>query len=91
MKLTWILVALCVAGSAYSVYDAGSYDAFGLSLNNFLQKPYVFFTSIFLHGSLEHLLSNVFVLIFFGLAVESELGWRKALLIFLLGAFAGED
>lgn len=90
MKLTWILVLLCIAGFAYGAYDSGSYDAFGLSLDNFLLKPYVFFTSIFLHGSLEHLLSNVLVLIFFGFAVESELGWRKTLLIFMLGAFAGD-
>ena len=43
-----------------------------------------------MHGSLEHLLSNILVLVFFGLAVESELGWKKMLLIFFIGAFAGD-
>lgn len=88
--LTWILVALCIAGFAYSLYDQTVYDAYGFSLNNFLTKPYVAITSIFLHGSIDHLLSNILVLIFFGMAVESELGAAKTGLIFFLGAFAGD-
>ena len=91
MKLTWIIAILCIAGFAISVYGGEDfYNAFGFSLNNLQTNPAVLVTSIFMHGSLEHLLSNVFVLIFFGLAVEAELGKRKMLLIFFLGAFAGD-
>ena len=91
MKLTWILALLCIIGFVASVYGGEDfYNAFGFSLNNLQSNPFVLVTSIFMHGSLEHLLSNIFVLIFFGLAVESELGKRKMLLIFFLGAFAGD-
>lgn len=91
MKLTLILVVLCIAGFVVGIYGGENfYNAYGLSLNNLQSNPLVLITSIFMHGSLEHLLSNVFVLIFFGLAVESELGRKKMLLIFFLGAFAGD-
>ena len=91
MKLTWILVAICIAGFAYGAYAGEQfYNEYGFSLDNLVQRPYVLFTSIFMHGSAEHLLSNILVLIFFGLAVESELGKKRTLLIFLLGAFAGD-
>jgi membrane associated rhomboid family serine protease len=91
MKLTWILVALCVIFFVYGVY-AGEpfYNTYGFSYNNAQSNPIVLLTSIFMHGSLEHLLSNVLVLIFFGLAVENELGWKRMAGIFFLGAFAGD-
>ena len=91
MKLTWILVAICIAGFAYGAYAGEEfYNTYGFSGDNLAARPYVLITSIFMHGSLEHLLSNLLVLIFFGLAVESELGWKRTLAIFLLGAFAGD-
>lgn len=91
MKVTWILVLLCIFGFAYAAfYGESSYDTYGFSFNNLQQRPYVLVTSIFVHASLEHLLSNILVMMFFGLAVESELGSKKMLLIFFLGAFAGD-
>src|SRR3989338_10861444 len=91
MKFTWLLVLLCIAGFAYPVlYGPETYDTYGFSLDNLQQRPYVFFTSIFMHASFEHLISNIFVLIFFGLAVESELGSKRMLMIFFLGALAGD-
>lgn len=91
MKLTWFLVLLCIAGFTLGIlFGQPFYDEYGFSRDNLLQRPYVLITSIFLHGSLEHLLSNVLVLVFFGLAVESEIGWKKTALIFFLGAFAGD-
>ncbi len=67
----------------------GFYSAFGFSGESFLSRPYVLFTSIFLHASLVHLLSNILVLFFFGAAVESELGKLRMLETFFAGAFAG--
>ena len=91
MRLTIILVALCVIGFATTTVLGGQiYDQYGFSLNNLTARPYVLVTSIFLHGSIEHLLSNMLILIFFCLAVEKELGWRKTSVIFFIGAFAGD-
>ena len=42
-----------------------------------------FLTSIFLHGSITHLLFNMFALFFFGLFLEGSIGSRKFLIVFL--------
>src|SRR3989338_3851416 len=94
MKLTLLLIAIMIIGFAVPLFFVqdieGFYNTFGFSGKNFLERPYVVVTSIFMHGGIEHLLSNLLVLIFFGLAVEAELGVKKMLVIFFLGAFAGD-
>ncbi|MFC2143731.1 rhomboid family intramembrane serine protease, partial [Candidatus Aenigmatarchaeota archaeon] len=65
------------------------YSDYGFSYSTFFQQPWTLVTSVFLHGSLEHLLSNILFWFFFGMAVESELGKKKYLLVFFLGAFMG--
>ena len=62
---------------------------YGLSFENVQERPYVMITSVFLHGDMLHLVSNIFVLFFFGIAVESEVGKKKTLIFFLLGALLG--
>ena len=42
-----------------------------------------FFSSIFLHGSLSHIISNLFALALFGTILESITGSRRFLLIFV--------
>ncbi len=94
MRLTLLLSALIVAAFAMVLVFVDNIDAFysyyGFSGANAVERPYVFFTSIFLHAGLEHLLANLLVLVFFGFAVEKELGAWKTLGIFLAGAFAGD-
>ncbi len=94
MRITTILVILAILVFLYTAFFVKNHEAFfnqyGFSGDNMLSRPYVFVTSIFLHGSLEHLLSNVLIWLFFGLAVESELGKKKMLMIFFLGAVAGD-
>lgn len=41
-----------------------------------------FFTSIFLHGSISHLLYNLLALFFFGIAVEKLIGSKRFLLVY---------
>lgn len=45
-------------------------------------------TYTFLHGGIFHLLGNMFFLRIFGRSVEDELGWKKYLFLFALGAVA---
>lgn len=94
MKLTLLLILLCVFGFGYTVFGVADTDVFfstyGFSGANLIERPYTLITSIFLHAGLDHLISNIFVLFFFGIAVEKELGKLKMLGIFLLGAFAGD-
>jgi len=90
MKFTLLLIAICVIVFIYTVYVGGEefINEFGFSGSNLFSKPWTLVTSIFLHGGITHLLSNILVLFFFGSAVEKEMKW-KMLLIFFLGAFAG--
>jgi membrane associated rhomboid family serine protease len=56
---------------------------------NFSQHPWTVLTSIFVHGSITHILFNMLVLYFFGGFLVSLVGARKFLLVYLLGGLAG--
>lgn len=47
---------------------------------------YRLITHAFLHGGIFHILGNMFFLRIFGRSVEDELGWKKYLSLFILGA-----
>lgn len=64
-------------------------DHYGFSVDNVAERPYVLVTNIFIHGDLTHLLSNMLILLFFGLALEKELNSKKVLLLFFISAFVG--
>ncbi len=50
---------------------------------------YTLFTSMFLHGGLAHIIGNMLVFFFMGIAFEQRIGWKKFLTIYLLtGVFA---
>lgn len=94
MKLTVFLILLCVAGFIYPMFfiqDIDSfYDTYAFSGQNLPERPYVLVTSIFMHGNLMHLISNILVLFFFGMAVEKEIGPWKMMAIFFAGGFLGD-
>lgn len=99
MKVTASLVLICLLtysllvliGFFYSIEKVEEIvKLYGFSPNNLKERPYVLLTSIFIHGNIEHLISNILVLLFFGTAVEEEIGSKKMLLIFLSGAIVGD-
>jgi len=97
VKLTILLILICVIGFFFPLLFIGDeaginkfYETYGFSGNNMLERPYVLVTSIFMHANLVHLLSNIFVLFFFGIAVEKEIGYARMLAIFFIGSFLGD-
>lgn len=94
MRATILLSLLMLIGFFYEIFFAPDLNSlintYGFSGANLVSNPISILTSIFLHGGIDHLLANLFVLIFFGHAVEKELGSAKLLAIFFLGAFAGD-
>jgi membrane associated rhomboid family serine protease len=54
-----------------------------------LDRPWTIITSIFLHGSIGHLLANMVTLYFFGRYLCALLGERKFLVIFFVGGILG--
>ncbi len=61
----------------------GFTDSLVLNQSSF-QEPWRFISSIFLHGSLIHLIYNLFALILFGLILEKFIGAKKFLLVFFI-------
>ncbi|MBI4895411.1 MAG: rhomboid family intramembrane serine protease [Candidatus Aenigmarchaeota archaeon] len=98
MKLTITLVLICISVFVIQIFslpllglnEDKFFDQYAFSTNNLFERPWTIITSIFVHGDITHLLSNMLVLFFFGLALEEELGWKKTLGIFMLAAFAGQ-
>ncbi|MEA3329629.1 MAG: rhomboid family intramembrane serine protease [Nanoarchaeota archaeon] len=78
----WIAIIL-VGIFILQFYIPNFTDFFILSKSSWIQ-PWRFATSIFLHGSFKHLISNLFVLIFFGLILEKLVGSNKFLGIYLV-------
>jgi membrane associated rhomboid family serine protease len=91
-----LVILLAYAWQNYYFYSYGKWIArdqmnqLAFSWDNLAEgRWWVFITSVFLHGGPDHLVLNLIALLFFGKAVEDALGWKKTLLIFLAGAFAG--
>ncbi|MBI2970932.1 MAG: rhomboid family intramembrane serine protease [Candidatus Aenigmarchaeota archaeon] len=51
-------------------------------------RPWMLLTSMFAHGSLYHLLSNVVALALFGLVLEGVIGWKRWLAVYFVGGIA---
>ncbi len=59
-------------------------DALAFSPADALREPWTFFTYMFVHAGLLHLLGNSLMLFVFGTAVESRMGSRTFILYYLL-------
>jgi len=58
--------------------------------SDILTRPWILFTSMFLHGGFLHLFFNMYVLLMFGGLIEQRIGSKRFLFIYVLGGlFAG--
>lgn len=65
-------------------------DSFALVAKYAFEKPWTFITSMFMHGSIEHLLGNMIFLLILGGIVENSAGVRNYLIMyFAAGIFGG--
>lgn len=93
-NISTILIAilcLIITFFAWTSDTETIFKEYGYSTDNLLSgNVYVLITSIFLHSNLDHLFSNLLVLLIFGLALEEEIGTGRYLLLFFSGAFLGD-
>jgi len=54
-----------------------------------LDKLYTLFTSMFIHADILHLVGNMLVFFFMGMAFEQRIGWKNFLIIYLLTGVCG--
>ncbi len=96
--LTYALIIAMIAVFAYELYldsvDTGMLvkfiDKYGFSLDGFLAGNWQsLFTSLFIHGGIDHLILNILALYFFGHVIEKELGRKRFFVIYSVSALAG--
>lgn len=83
-----ILAAICVAVFVIQSFSAGFTDSFVLVSSDILARPWTLITSIFLHGSLSHLVFNLFALVLFGMILEKFIGSKKFIAVFFVSGVA---
>ena len=84
----WI-TGICIIIFIIQVISPLFTEAFKLTTSEALVRPWTLITAIFLHGSITHLLYNMFALALFGTILEHNIGTKKFLyLFFSAGLFA---
>lgn len=84
MKYYALFIALfCIFLFILQVIIPGLTDALVLN-KNALSEPWRFISAIFIHGSVVHLISNLFALILFGLILESIIKSSRFFAVFLV-------
>lgn len=84
VKHLLIINVLMFIGTVYIGGGQLFYEWFALYFpENTLFKPWQIITHMFMHGSVTHILFNMFALWMFGTAVESQLGSKKFLFLYI--------
>jgi membrane associated rhomboid family serine protease len=93
MKYRWFaiqLVIVCVIVFIFQNIYPQITDQFALVSATVLAEPWTLITSVFLHGSVEHLLYNMIALALFGSILEKVIGGKKFLILFFVsGVISG--
>lgn len=91
--VTFSIIALCVVVFLLQLATGGTQGVVSRALVYYpfgtLVEPWRMFTSIFAHGSILHLLFNMYTLYLFGSMLEQALGRARYLALFLLSGFGG--
>ena len=92
--IVFILAMLFKSEIIYGLAD-GVFQYAGLAFRqiylSFEYSPqlYTLFTSMFIHSDFAHILGNMLVFFFIGMAFEQRIGWKKFLIIYLLTGVCG--
>jgi rhomboid protease GluP len=89
--LVYILQLVSVAVVGYAVYQIDWLEVYGARFNEAIRMGEVwrFITPVFLHGSVPHVLFNMYALYSIGSLLERHFGHGRFLLLYFLGAFSG--
>ncbi len=79
-----ILVAVDVVLFVVQLSVPGFTDSFLLISSDTFSRPWILVTSMFLHGSVSHLIGNMFALGLFGLILEHNIGSKRFIIIYFV-------
>lgn len=78
------ILIICVIAFILQSVIPGFTEEFVLNSSLALERPWTFITSMFLHGSFTHIFYNMFALVMFGLILESLIGDKKFITIYMI-------
>src|SRR3989344_6545405 len=81
LKITGILILILIVQLLFKNFT----ELFVLDSSKVIIRPWTLVTSIFLHGSLAHLMLNGFALALFGSILENIIGSKRFLVLFFIG------
>jgi len=87
MQLTLIFIGINVI--VFILQQFGVFSGMSFTPATFIHEPWTLLTSMFMHGSAQHLLLNMFGLFMFGSVVEKEFGKLKWIILYFFAGFSG--
>lgn len=88
--VTYTLIALCVVIYIAQLASGGVVTAeLAYFPGDTASRPWTMLTSLLVHGSPLHLLSNMFSLFILGRILEPVIGWKRYLALFLVSGLGG--
>jgi len=85
----WVLIGLNVLLFIITLTEPGLVLFLGLVPAGILVRPWTILTSLFLHGSIGHILGNMITLYFFGRYLRSLVGDKNFLTVYFIGGMLG--
>ena len=85
----WILIGINLLLFIVTLISPTVILSLGLIPAIVIDRPWTIITSIFLHGSMGHILTNMFTLYFFGRYLCTLIGDKKFLIVYFIGGILG--
>ncbi len=89
INLVWLLIAVNVILFIVGLANPRVIMTFGLIPMDVIARPWMVFTSLFLHASFGHILGNMITLYFFGKNLQSLIGLKGILIVYFIGGILG--
>ena len=87
MQLTLIFIGINII--VFVLQQFGLFSSMSFNPSLFIHQPWTIVTSMFMHGSAQHLLFNMLGLFMFGSVVEKEFGKLKWLVLYFFAGLSG--
>lgn len=78
------LTGICILIFVLQLIFPQATELFALVSSDVLQRPWIFLTSMFLHGSLTHLIYNMFALALFGTILEKIIESKRFTILYIV-------
>lgn len=89
MQLNWTFILIGVIVFVFILQPILPLNELVFYPNQAFEKPWMFFTSVFLHADIAHIFFNLFALFIFGIMLEPLVKSKTFIAIFVIAGFIG--